>query len=344
MLLTATTRLLDRYDLMMFDLDGVVYVGGQRIEGVAEVINQVRVAGRGVAFVTNNASRTPDKVAAKLTRMGVPAQPADVVTSAQAAARMLRDQFGAGAPIALLGAPGLDTALRAEQLAPVTVDDPEAVALSTGYSADAIWRDIMRAAVRVRDGLPWVATNTDSTIPTDYGLAPGHGVLVGMLQRFTRVDPRVAGKPQRPLFDETIRRVGGAHPLMIGDRLDTDIEGANNAGVDSLLVLTGVCGLADLAAAPPGSRPTYISPDLGGLMTPHEPPVQDTSSGVASFVLGGWTGRVEAEELVVTGAGDAATWWRVAASVAWEHLDRTGTVVSVEHTRPPLPRRVGGPL
>lgn len=344
MLLTAKTPLLDRYDLLMFDLDGVVYVGGQRIEGVEEVISQARAAGRGVAFVTNNASRTPDTVAAKLTRMGVPAQPNDVVTSAQAAARMLRDRFGAGAPIVLLGAAGLDTALRAEELQPVSVESTEAVALSTGYSPDAVWRDIMRAAVRVRGGLPWVATNTDSTIPTDYGLAPGHGVLVGMLQRFTGVDPLVAGKPQRPLLDETIRRVGGARPLMIGDRLDTDIEGANNAGVDSLLVLTGVSGLADLAAAPPALRPTYISPDLAGLLLPHETPALEASSDAPTFVLGGWAGRVTAGELVVTGAGEVATWWRVAASAAWEHLDRTGAVVSLEHTRPPLPRRVGVPL
>jgi glycerol 3-phosphatase-2 len=344
MLLTATTSLLDRYDLMMFDLDGVVYVGGQRIDGVADVVSLVRAAGRGVAFVTNNASRTPGKVAEKLTKMGVPAQPTDVVTSAQAAARMLRDRFGARAPIVLLGAAGLDAALRAEDLEPVNVENTEAVALSTGYSPDAIWRDIMRAAVRVRGGLPWVATNTDLSIPTDYGLAPGHGVLVGMLQRFTGVDPLVAGKPQRPLFDETIRRVGGDRPLMIGDRLDTDIEGANNAGLDSLLVLTGVSGLADLAAAPRARRPTYISPDLGGLFVPHQAPVRDTSSDAPTFLLGGWVGWVAAGELVVTGEGESDTWWRVAASAAWEYLDRTGTVVSLEHTRSPLPRRVGGPL
>ena len=344
MLLTAQTPLLDRYDLMMFDLDGVVYVGGQRIEGVAEIVSQAREAGRGVAFVTNNASRTPDKVAAKLRGMGVPAQPADVVTSAQAAARMLHDQFGAGAPIVLLGAAGLDEALRAEDLVPVSVQEPEAVALSTGYSPDAVWRDIMRAAVRVRAGLPWVATNTDLSIPTDYGLAPGHGVLVGMLQRFTGVDPQVAGKPARPLLDETIRRVGGARPLMIGDRLDTDIEGAHNAGVDSLLVLTGVSGLQDLVAAPPALRPTYISPDLAGLLTPHQAPTMDVASGVPGFALEGWSGRVEDGQLVVGGAGEVATWWRVAVSVAWDHLDRTGTVVSLEHTRPPLPRRVGEPL
>lgn len=344
MLLTAQTPLLDRYDLMMFDLDGVVYVGGHRIDGVADIVSEVRSAGRGVAFVTNNASRTPETVAAKLTRMGVPAAPADVVTSAQAAARMLRDQFGTGASVVLLGAAGLDAALKAEDLEPVSVEEPEAVALSTGYSPDAVWRDIMRAAVRVRGGLPWVATNTDSSIPTDYGLAPGHGVLVGMLQRFTGVDPQVAGKPARPLLDETIRRVGGARPLMIGDRLDTDIEGAHNAGVDSLLVLTGVSGLQDLVAAPAALRPTYISPDLAGLLTPHQAPLPDASSGVPRFTLNGWAGHVEDGELVVRGDGEVATWWRVAVSVAWDHLDRTGAVVSLEHTRPPLPRRVGEPL
>lgn len=344
MLLTARTPLLEHYDPLMFDLDGVVYVGGQRIDGVAEIISEVRAAGRGVAFVTNNASRTPDSVAAKLTRMGVPAQHGDVVTSAQAAARMLRDQFGPGAPIILLGAAGLDAALRAEELEPVAVQDPRGVALSTGYSPDAVWRDIMRAAVLVRGGLPWVASNRDSSIPTDYGIAPGHGVLVETLERFAGVAPQVAGKPERPLLDEAVRRVGGARPLMIGDRLDTDIEGAHNAGVDSLLVLTGVSGLADLVAAPPALRPTYISPGLEGVLTAHEAPILDMSSDATTFTLGGWVGRVEDGALVVTGAGVAALWWRVAVSTAWGYLDRTGTAVSLAHTRPPLPRRVGEPL
>ena len=159
-------------------------------------------------------------------------------------------------------------------------------AVVTGYGPDVLWGQIMRAAVRIQDGLWWVASNTDLTFPTTFGVAPGHGVLVETLRRFTGVEPVVAGKPARPLLDETVRRCGGERPLMVGDRLDTDIEGAHAAGVDSLLVMTGVTGLAELVAAGPGLRPTYISADLRGLDMPQPVPEVSGGRGVA-----GWLAR-----------------------------------------------------
>lgn len=333
MLLSATEPLASSYDLIMFDLDGVIYVGGHSINGVPEHLAQLRVSGLHVAFVTNNASRTPEVVADKLTKMGVPASSGDVVTSAQAAARVLRDKFGDGAPVVMLGAAGLESALRAQTLVPVAAADSAAVALTTGYGPDVVWRDVMRAAVRVKDGLPWVASNTDLSIPTNFGIAPGHGVFVRMLESFSGVKPIVAGKPERPLLDETIRRVGGTRPLMVGDRLDTDIEGAHNVGVDSLLVLTGVSHLPDLVAAPPRLRPSYISPGLEGLSLPHPVP---TESDPGAFELGGWHGRVVDGELSIRGAGVAADWWRVAVVTAWRHLDDTGAAVGISLTQPPI--------
>ncbi len=169
----------------------------------------------------------------------------------------------------------------------------------TGYGPEVLWGQIMRAAVRIRDGLWWVASNTDLTFPTSFGVAPGHGVLVETLRRFTGVEPEVAGKPSRPLLDETVRRCGGERPLMVGDRLDTDIEGAHVAGVDSLLVLTGVTGLAELVAATPELRPTYVSADLGGLDTAH--PAPDVSEDGVS--LGGWRGRVAERRAGAVGVG-----------------------------------------
>ena len=177
---------------------------------------------------------------------------------------MLSERLGAGARVVVLGGRGLADAVAEAGLVQVGVED-EAEAVVTGYGPDVLWGQIMRAAVRIQDGLWWVASNTDLTFPTTFGVAPGHGVLVETLRRFTGVEPVVAGKPARPLLDETVRRCGGERPLMVGDRLDTDIEGAHAAGVDSLLVMTGVTGLAELVAAGPGLRPTYISADLGGL-------------------------------------------------------------------------------
>ncbi len=334
MLEESTTPVVEAHDLVMLDLDGVVYVGGTAIDGVADRIDRLRAAGRHVAFVTNNASRTPAQVAEKLVKVGVAAEPADVVSSAQAAATLLHADHGTGARILLLGGEGLEVALREVGLEPVAEPDG-AVAVVSGYGPDVRWRDIMRVSSLVRDGLPYVASNADMTIPTPYGLAPGHGVLVATITGFAGVAARVAGKPEKPLMEETVRRVGGDRPIMVGDRLDTDIEGAHAIGIPSLLVLTGVTWLEELVAAPPRLRPTYISADLEGLFEAH--PAPDVTA--AAVTLGGWHGTVEDGRLVVTGDGTDADWWRVAATVGWQHLDETGQVVDVSDTTPPGPRR-----
>ncbi|WP_028644077.1 HAD-IIA family hydrolase [Nocardioides sp. URHA0020] len=333
MLGTSHEPLCQGYDLAMLDLDGVVYISGDAVPGAAEHLAAAREAGMRLAFITNNAARPPERVASHLRDLGVAAQVEDVVTSAQAAARLLLDRFGEGARVLCLGADGLVEALESAGLVPVGPED-EAAAVATGYGPDVQWSAIMRAAVRIRDGLPWVASNTDHTIPTAFGVAPGHGVQVAMLRDFTGVDPVVAGKPERPLLDETIRRVGGERPLMVGDRLDTDIEGALRIGLDSLLVLTGVTGLAELAAAPEEMRPTYVAPDLAGLGQAHTAP-ERTDGG---HRLGGWQGRVERGSLVISGEGAQDDWWRVAAATAWEHLDDAGEPVDLAAVSPPAAR------
>lgn len=331
MLAPSALPLAAHYDLAMLDLDGVVYVSGEAVPGAPEHLAAARAAGLRLAFITNNASRPPQVVADHLVELGVPATPDDVVTSAQAAAHVLRERLGPGAPVVLLGAAGLEQALREQDLVPVGVE-AEAAALVTGYGPDVLWRDVMRAAVRVRDGLWWVASNTDLSIPTAYGTAPGHGVLVDMLRRFTGVEPVVAGKPARPLLDETVRRVGGRRPLMVGDRLDTDIEGAANAGVDSLLVLTGVTGLSELASTPTSQRPTYLAADLGGLLDPH--PAVAVADGVGHAP--GWQARVSGQgRLTVTGSGSAGDWWRAAAVACWAWLDETGAPADVSNVVTP---------
>jgi glycerol 3-phosphatase-2 len=214
---------------------------------------------------------------------------------------------------------------------PVTsaADDP--VAVVQGYGPDMPWRQVVAGAILVRDGLPWVASNTDLTIPTADGIGPGNGTLVRLVAEYAEREPVVAGKPEPPLLEETLRRVGGERPLMVGDRLDTDIEGARRVGWDSLLVLTGVTGLAELVGARAEHRPTYLAPDLAGLGEPQQAPALD--DGVAT--LGGWSARVDEGALVVDGSGEPGDWWRVVATAAWAHLDERGEVADPSGVRVP---------
>lgn len=330
MLTSSDSPLCAAHDLAMLDLDGVVYVGPDAVPGAAEHLAAAREAGIGVAFITNNASRPPEAVAQHLSDLGVPAGPTDVVTSAQAAASVLRDRLGAGGRVVLLGARGLEEALRERELVPVGVED-DADAVVSGYGPQVPWGDIMRAAVRIRDGLWWVASNTDGTIPTPFGVAPGHGVLVDTVRRFAGVEPVVAGKPARPLLDETVRRVGGERPLMVGDRLDTDIAGARNVGIDSLLVLTGVTGLTELVGARPDERPSYVGVDLRALVEAQPAPEQEADA----WTLGGWRARTDGGALSVDGDGSVDDWWRVVAAAGWSWLDAHGEPVDTAGATPP---------
>lgn len=330
------------YDLVMFDLDGVVYVDGHAVEHASSSIAATREGGAHIAFITNNAARTPEQVATHLRELGIEATPGDVVTSSQAAARLLRQAHGRGAPVAVLGADGLVAAVRDAGLEPVAVGDPRALAVVSGYAPEVRWRVIMQAATLIRNGLPWVATNTDLTLPTDDGLAPGHGLLVRLISDFAGVTPQVAGKPQRPLLDETRRRVAGERPLMVGDRLDTDIAGAHRAGVDSLLVMTGVSALSDLVAADADERPTWIGHDLTALQ--RQGWAAEEVDG--AWTAGPWTARVSQGRLSMTGAGsapgEADQWWVAAAAAAWAHLDRSGSAVEVSGVAAPGPAAASG--
>jgi len=337
MLRDSSAPLCDAYDLAMLDLDGVVYIGPAVVPGVPDRLSRAREAGMRLAFITNNAARTPVSVAAHLVELGIKAEPSDVVTSAQAAAGLLAAMLPAGAKVFLLGAEGLEVAVRERGLEPVDKPSDEPVAVVSGYGPDLRWRQIMQGAVLVRGGLPWVASNTDLTIPTDFGLGPGHGVLVKMLRDFTGVEPVVAGKPERPLLEETVTRVGGRRPLMVGDRLDTDILGAHHAEVDSLLVMTGVTHLPELVAAPADQRPTYLSADLEGLVRPQLAPRRSSQGWAAE----GWVASVVDGLLEVVGDGGADSWWRCVASASWDYADRTGEPPQIGQLAPPVADTAG---
>ncbi|TKV56178.1 HAD-IIA family hydrolase [Nakamurella flava] len=258
--------LADRHDALLLDLDGTVYLGGQVIEHVGSVIEATNARGIRSMYVTNNASRPPAEVAEALTAMGVPAAADDVLTSPEAAATMLQQAHPAGARVLVVGALWLVESVRQAGLAPVELVTDEPVAVVQGHSPTTGWPQLAEACLALRAGADWVACNNDTTLPTDRGLLPGNGSMVAALVAATGLQPRVAGKPERPLLDEAVARAGSSRPLVVGDRLDTDIAGAVKAGMPSLMVLTGVNTAADLLAAPPERRPTHVAFDLRGVL------------------------------------------------------------------------------
>ena len=315
-LLAGTDRpLATRHDVALLDLDGVLYIGPDAVAGAPEVVAAAARAGLRPAFVTNNASRTPATVAKHLTELGIPATEDDVVTSAQAAATLVARTVPAGASVLVVGGEGLRAALAERGLrATASADGAEAVV--QGFAPEVSWTLLAEGTYAVRAGLPWVASNLDATVPTPRGIAPGNGALVDLVARAAGRRPDVvAGKPETPLHEEAVRRTGARDPLVVGDRLDTDIEGAVRAGVPSLLVMTGVARPVDLLAAPEERRPTYVARGLAdGLLEAH-PPVHAQPDG--GWTCGGWTARREADDLALAGEGDALDRLRAAALAAW---------------------------
>ncbi|MGA5823480.1 HAD-IIA family hydrolase [Kitasatospora sp. NPDC094028] len=319
----SAAPLTEVYDTALLDLDGVVYAGAHAIEHAVPSLDAARSAGMRLAYVTNNASRPPRVVAEHLTELGVPAEPADVINSAQAAARVVAEKVPAGAKVLVVGGPGLVEALAEHGLVAVRSLAEEPLAVVQGFDPSVGWAHLAEASYAVQSGLPWVASNTDMTVPRSEGIAPGNGTLVAAVRAATGVEPEVAGKPLPPMHRETILRTGAQRPLVVGDRLDTDIEGAFNGGVDSLLVFTGVTTPAQLLAAPAEHRPTYLAADLRGLLVAH-PGVTAAGGG---FVCGGWTAVAEGGTLRLAGAGDRWDGLRALCAAAWTALDADGSPV-----------------
>lgn len=298
------------YDVLLLDLDGTVYRGADAVPGAREALT----AGDRLFYVTNNASRRPSEVARHLRDLGFPADDASVVTSSQSAARLLAEQVPSGSPVLVVGTDALAEEVARVGLNPVRTADADPVAVVQGHSPETGWPMLAEATLAIRAGAWWVATNIDSTLPTERGLVLGNGSMVAAVRHATGAEPVVAGKPAAPLLEDAIRRGAAQRPLVIGDRLDTDIEGANAVGVDSLLVLTGVSTVDDLLRAPVEQRPTYVGASLGCLDAP--------ASQVRVMPAEGWSVRLEDGDLHLesTGvAGDAMEVLRGLLDVAWSN-------------------------
>lgn len=285
----TTVPLYEQHDVAMLDLDGVVYVGREAVPGAPEALAAVSERGLRLAYVTNNAARPPRVVAEHLGELGVDASPDAVITSAQAAARYLADRLAAGAPVLVVGTTGLVEALAERGLTPVWKADSEVAAVVQGYSPDIDWRMLAEGAVAIGRGVPWVATNADPTVPSPRGPLPGNGSLVAALRCATKVDPVITGKPDPTMHRETLLRTQATRPIVVGDRLDTDIEGANAVGCPSLLVFSGVTTAAELLAAPAKLRPTYLAADVSGLLDLHPAPEMHDAGASCGRWFASWT-------------------------------------------------------
>lgn len=319
----ARSTLATMHDVALLDLDGVVYVGEHAVPGAAEALTDARAAGMRLAFVTNNAGRPPEEVAAHLTALGIPAAPEEVVTSAQAGADLLAQALPPMTPVLAVGGSGVSLALSRAGLTPVRADDAAAGdvrAVLQGFGRDVAWTDLAAAALAVQRGATWILTNPDVTLPVPGGRAPGNGSLARAVEAAAgRVPDAIAGKPHPTLMRVSIDRADARAPLVVGDRLDTDIEGAVRTGIPSLLVLTGITDVATLLRAGAGERPDYIGADLAAL---NDEPVPTSGPAGPQHHGGRWErgsscAWIEGDALRVSPEGDWRDTLACACAAAW---------------------------
>lgn len=324
--------LLDAHDAILSDLDGVVYAGPFAIDGAPEALNRAQEQGVPVAFVTNNASRSVDAVAEHLVELGVKTDAEHVISSAQAAAELLKAQLPTGAKVLITGAQALADCVAAAGLTPVRSQAEEPVAVAQGFNPKIVWEELAEAAYTLADEkVLWVASNTDFTIPKERGIAPGNGTLVGAVATATGRKPLVAGKPESPIFVTAAQKLGSTSPVVVGDRLDTDIQGGNRAQMASAVVMTGVETYASILAAISIERPTYIIETLDGFFADY-PQIEVTAQPGGFTAQGaGFTAVASDTELTVTGEGTEVDSWRIACAAWWAaHPDVTDAPLAPE--------------
>jgi HAD superfamily hydrolase (TIGR01450 family) len=265
-------RLVDLFDSVLFDLDGVVYLGSEPIPFAVETINRLSSEGVKVGYVTNNSSRRPEVIADQLQGFGLLAEPGQVIGSARAGAKMLAERVPPGSKVLVVGGEGLRFEVELLGFEIVSRADDNPAAVIQGFAPDVGWTHLAEAAFAIQRGALWLATNQDWTIPREGGIAPGNGTLVSAVHTAVGILPDFAGKPFAPIFQSALDQLGVAKPLFVGDRLDTDIRGANNFGMASACVLTGVASRRELIGAREEDRPDFIISDLRDLLSEYQRP------------------------------------------------------------------------
>lgn len=308
----AAGSLARHHDCLLLDLDGTLFRGHAPTPGAVETL--AAVDGRAL-YVTNNATRSAAEVAAHLGDLGFTATPQDVVTSAQSAARLLSRRIPAGSAVLVVGTEALAGEVAAVGLRPVRLFADEPVAVVQGLSMTIGWPELAEAALAIRSGALWVTSNLDPTLPTERGLLPGNGSLVAALRTATAQEPLVAGKPAPGLMRDALARGDFGSPLVVGDRLDTDIAGAVAADLPGLMVLTGVNTARDAVYAAPDQRPDYLGADLRCLL--------EDAGTLAMAAHPAWNTAVDGDLLTVTATGrdpgsDGLSVVRAVARAVWD--------------------------
>ena len=313
-LVVVDKKIWGKYDLLLADLDGVIYEGSVAIKNAVESINQIATQNINVAYVTNNSSRKPETIVQQLLELGLSANPADIISSGQTAVELLQTKISAGAKVLVVGGEGLRARVLSGGFEVVSSSDDKPEAVIQGFAPDVSWKDLAEAAYSIQNGAIWVATNNDWTLPQEKGLAPGNGTLVGAVHTAVGQLPIVAGKPEPAIFQTAINLFQPDKALFVGDRLDTDIRGANRAEIASVLVLTGVSTRKDVLAATLEERPQYIVEGLQELLVDYIEPKQTKrgwSCGKASVELLG------DKVLVTEGDPQSIEALRAACNVIW---------------------------
>ena len=317
--------LISGYDSVLSDLDGVVYAGEGAVPDAVASLNNLAEVNVSLAFITNNAGRSPLSVAAHLRKLGVRTAAEQVFGSADAGAEMLARELNPGSKVLVVGSPYLRecVVVRGLEVVESHADDP--VAVIQGFDPAVAWTDLAEASYAISKGASWVATNTDFTIPRAEGVAPGNGSLVNAVKMATGKTPQVAGKPESYLFERAADRLGSKRPLVVGDRLDTDILGGFRAGFSTALVLTGIDSPRAALGAAVDQRPNYILQTLADLYQPY-PTIKVLGYGVQ---IGDAVARVDKGSVTVEGSETDLNAWRAACHAWWLAHPRQSTPVDV---------------
>lgn len=252
---------------LILDMDGVLWRAEEPIGDLPAIFERLRLRGLGVAFATNNGTRTPEQYVERLAGFGVPAEPWQVVTSALGVAHLLGERFPSGGPVFAIGEAGVIAALREKGFEPLPVEQAvKAQAVVMGIDRGINFEKMREAALLVRRGLPFYATNDDRTFPTPRGEIPGAGAWLAVVTTASGVQPVLAGKPAPYMIELARQRLGTGkdETLVVGDRLETDVAGGQAAGCPVALVLSGVSKRDEGQAWRP--RINVIAEDLAALV------------------------------------------------------------------------------